>query len=419
MTKRAIVVGSRRAAPTTPVPSWKVFNNQLYDGMNKPPPSARKLAASLWELQDLPLPACFSACLSVNSHRRQDSPKANSLDYSASSPHSQTDNGSSTPKMGRKTGSSRHAHEAHLRKLLSKSNMESGGMVDRQRHVPCGLFPSTRKTELGATSMSQELLKVFSQIRLLEEQHNASVNWTTALHSELMLSQARVRELELPHRHARREVEGLVKKFSEDKMAWKAKENQKIKLAVQSVTAQLEDERAVRHRLEAANRHLTKELIEAQSAGAKALQELEKERKARQLIEEVCHELAQETGEDKAEVEEMKREAQKVRDELEEERRMLQLAEVWREERVQMKLGEAKLALEEKTAALDVMKGELETFLRTQQEGTSSSHNPSLRDAQVLHNVISAISSEYAHGTPAEDTAGETLHYPEGIPDAD
>ncbi len=84
-----------------------------------------------------------------------------------------------------------------------------------------------------------------------------------------------------------------------------------------------------------------------------------------------------------------------------------------------MKLGEAKLALEEKTAALDVMKGELEAFLRAQQEGTSSSHNPSLRDALVLHNVISAISSEYAHGTPAEDTAGEPLYYPEGIPDAD
>lgn len=72
MTKRAMIIassGSRgrsrsRAPPTTPVPSWKVFNNQLYDGMNKPPPaSARKLAASLWELQELPLPACFSACL--------------------------------------------------------------------------------------------------------------------------------------------------------------------------------------------------------------------------------------------------------------------------------------------------------------------------------------------------------------------
>lgn len=277
------------------------------------------------------------------------------------------------------------------------------------------------------TTMSQELLKVFSQIRLLEEQHNSSLNLTTALHTELMQAHARVRELELPQRNARREVESLVKKFSEEKMAWKVKEKEKIKAAVQSVTEQLEEERAARHRLEIANRQLTKELIEAQSATTKALQELENERKARQLIEDVCHELAQETGEDKAEVEEMKRESQKVREELEEERRMLQLAEVWREERVQMKLGEAKLALEEKTAALDVMKSELESFLKAQQQdgASSSGCNPSFRDAQVLHDFISTISSfptsEYAHATTETeaDTGGEPLYYAEGIPDAD
>lgn len=67
--KRGILVG-RRASPTTPVPSWKVFDNQLYDGIaaagtaraairRATPVSARKLAASLWELQDHPLPACL------------------------------------------------------------------------------------------------------------------------------------------------------------------------------------------------------------------------------------------------------------------------------------------------------------------------------------------------------------------------
>lgn len=67
--KRAILAG-RRAGPSTPVPSWKVFHNQLYDGIaaaaaahaaaGRPTPvSARKLAASLWELQDHPLPACL------------------------------------------------------------------------------------------------------------------------------------------------------------------------------------------------------------------------------------------------------------------------------------------------------------------------------------------------------------------------
>ncbi|CAD6236433.1 unnamed protein product [Miscanthus lutarioriparius] len=61
----------------------------------------------------------------------------------------------------------------------------------------------------------------------------------------------------------------------------------------------------------------------------------EKERKARVLMEEVCDELAKEIAEDKAEVEAMRSESMKIRDELEEEKKMLQMAEVWREERAQ------------------------------------------------------------------------------------
>jgi hypothetical protein len=39
------------------------------------------------------------------------------------------------------------------------------------------------------------------------------------------------------------------------------------------------------------------------------MQDYEKERKARELIEEVCDELAKEIGEDKAEIEALKRES--------------------------------------------------------------------------------------------------------------
>ena len=94
------------------------------------------------------------------------------------------------------------------------------------------------------------------------------------------------------------------------------------------------------------NGKLAKELAEAKITIMRSLQDLEKERKARQLMEDVCDELAREIGEDKAQVEELKRESIKVREEVEEERKMLQMAEVWHEERVQMKLIEAKLTLE-------------------------------------------------------------------------
>ena len=323
---------------------------------------------------------------------------------------------------------------------------------DRQRHTPCSVLGMKGEDEVESghnVTTSQELLKVFSQIRMLEEQHNQSLNLTTTLHTELMQAHARVRELELPDRMARREVDGLMKRFQEERMNWKMKEKEKIKAAVQSMKEELEEERKENNRLETANRRLTKELKEAQAATAKALQELENER---QLMEEVCHELAQETGNEKAEVEEMKRQSQQVREALEEERRMLQLAEVWREERVQMKLSEARLALETKSAALDVMRAELESFLANKRNG-GTFDNTIFREAQVLHDVVSAVrydtsistfpptpsississnssfptTSDYMYGTTLDtDSSQESRHhehslmfYPEGIPDAD
>ncbi|KAJ4954435.1 hypothetical protein NE237_011218 [Protea cynaroides] len=79
------------------------------------------------------------------------------------------------------------------------------------------------------------------------------------------------------------------------------------------------------------------------------------------LMEEVCEALARNIGEDKAEVEELKRESAKVREEVEKEREMLQLADVLCEERVQMKLSEAKFQFEEKNAAVDKLRNELWT----------------------------------------------------------
>ncbi len=71
------VLGRRTGAPTTPVLRWKVLSDKLDEvivmaeksagrgdsPVAAPTPSARKLAASLFDLQDLPLSACFPACL--------------------------------------------------------------------------------------------------------------------------------------------------------------------------------------------------------------------------------------------------------------------------------------------------------------------------------------------------------------------
>lgn len=394
--------------PTMAMPSWKVFDNHLYDGKAKasskqPPASARKLAATIWNLQDLPLPACLPACLN--------SPNWGTQAYQTGvtdSPFSQPDYvftpetvKTSKPRPGKQNGTN-----GSLQSLLQKSGLEpddktarSSTPVDRERHIPCHSFTNPWKGEgedvLNVTStMSQELLRVFNQIRLLEEQHNSSLHLTSTLQTELMEANARLKELEHPHklarrearRDAQREVEELTRKFSNEKMAWKAKED-KFKAMIQSMKTELDDERTARQKVESNNHKLTKELIEAKAATETALLELESERQSRQHIEAMCNDLAHENEDDKAVVEEMKRESQRVREALEEERRMLQITDGWREQSVRMRFSEAKLALEEKSAALDHMRIQLESFLRATQNGNTAT----LRDAQVLHNVITTF----------------------------
>lgn len=84
------------ATPVTPVPRWKqsLSNYELYDkaGMamtpEAPSPSARKLAALMWELQDIPLPACF---YSPNWIPYSSSPLGATPDDTNASPFSQPD----------------------------------------------------------------------------------------------------------------------------------------------------------------------------------------------------------------------------------------------------------------------------------------------------------------------------------------
>ncbi|XVF12861.1 hypothetical protein REPUB_Repub08aG0156400 [Reevesia pubescens] len=99
--------------------------------------------------------------------------------------------------------------------------------------------------------------------------------------------------------------------------------------------AELEYERKARKKAESLNKKLAKELAE--------------ERRGREALDRVCEELAREISLDKAEIDRMKRE-------FEEERKMLRMAEVLREERVQMKLAEAKILFEEKLLELEEIK---------------------------------------------------------------
>lgn len=96
---------------------------------------------------------------------------------------------------------------------------------------------------------------------------------------------------------------------------------------IDRLKAELEYERKMRRKVESFNQVLVMELTEERR------QREEAEKQLKLLEGEVaCHRV----------------EVEKVLNEIDEERRMLRIAELWREERVQLKLSEAKLLLEEK-----------------------------------------------------------------------
>ncbi|KAE8658595.1 hypothetical protein F3Y22_tig00116971pilonHSYRG00876 [Hibiscus syriacus] len=99
--------------------------------------------------------------------------------------------------------------------------------------------------------------------------------------------------------------------------------------------AEVNYERKARKQVESLNKKLGKEVAD--------------ERRGKEALEIVCEKLAAEITFKKSEIDRMKRE-------FEEERKMLKMAEVLREERVQMKLADAKILFEEKVKELEEIK---------------------------------------------------------------
>ncbi|KZV22444.1 protein BRANCHLESS TRICHOME [Dorcoceras hygrometricum] len=129
------------------------------------------------------------------------------------------------------------------------------------------------------------------------------------------------------------------------------------KAQINELKAELDCERKERRKMESLNKRLAKEL-----SG---------EKKGREALERVCAELAKEISSDKGEITRLKKG-------IEQERKMLRVAEVIREERVQMKLAEAKILLEEKFTELEVAKkmgadpSLSSSFEAKQEEGTDN-----------------------------------------------
>lgn len=111
------------------------------------------------------------------------------------------------------------------------------------------------------------------------------------------------------------------------------------------------------------NTNLVRDIAEAKLSAKKLIRHLEKEKAAREELEDVCCDLAKEIEGRKAEIGALRNEQRRFEEEVEEERRMRQMAEVWREEQAQMKLADAKLILEDKYGEVNEVIAHLRAFL--------------------------------------------------------
>ncbi|RWW90417.1 hypothetical protein BHE74_00000474 [Ensete ventricosum] len=231
------------------------------------------------------------------------------------------------------------------------------------------------------------------------------LQWKT----QLERARARITELETQRRSEKKELDRFLRRAAEEKASWRSREHEKVGAMIEAMKADLHKERKKRQRTEIVRARLIDEVAAAKLTAKQLLRDCEKERQARVLVEEVCDELGKEMGEDKAEIGTLKMEASRIREEAEDDKQMLQMAEVWREERVQMKLMEAKLTLEEKYSQLRELRAELEAFLST--SAAAHSDFALVREAELLKQKVDLVNTqgmiEFSYQPPP---ASEDIH---------
>ncbi|RWV92122.1 hypothetical protein GW17_00045544 [Ensete ventricosum] len=230
------------------------------------------------------------------------------------------------------------------------------------------------------------------------------------LRAELKQARYRINELKNERRSAKEKLNHFLRKLAVEKASRQSRasrEHERVLNLVEVIKDDLGRERKGRKRVEIMNSKLVHELAEAKLLAKRYLQDYEKEKKERELIEEVCNQLTKEIGHEKAEAESLKRESTKIQEELVEERRMLQMAEVWHEERVQMKLVDAKLMLEEKYAELSELQADLDAFLRAHSD--SNGYMPLLKEADVFREAASMLKFQEIkfHYQPPPPSSGD------------
>ncbi|KAJ0851177.1 hypothetical protein HanPSC8_Chr13g0589241 [Helianthus annuus] len=205
-----------------------------------------------------------------------------------------------------------------------------------------------------ALTVSKEILKLLAHVWTTDTNHGphhpTSISLASTLNHELNKARSHVNKL-------------IQEQRSNQTCAHKSKEQDKIRFAVKTISRELETERKLRRQAERMNKKLGRELVNTKSSLAKAVKEAESEKQVTAVLDGLCQKMVQSIEEQRVELEELKKESERVRKEIEEEREMLRVADMLREERVHMKLVDAKHEYEDKHKQVDILARDLEELL--------------------------------------------------------
>ncbi|XP_062090582.1 uncharacterized protein At5g41620-like [Humulus lupulus] len=420
---KSVLVGKRGGrGPCTPPPRWRLeFTTTDFEDNNNnnhhrastefltsttPTVSARQLCASLWDLESHRSSLAKRSKGGVRIRRRQ--LKSNGFKLPVHLAHLSNANLDNEDEAEQEqepanfnslSRASSGSVVKHHRSSLDRSNCalqpvsppsyESSSM-EVGPYKPA-LTPTTSsldlKLRMGEYSLktSTELLKVIDRIWSLEEQHVSNVSLVKALKMELDHSRARIKELLKEKQSDREQMDELMKQVKDDKLVRKSMVQDRIRAAVQSVRDELEDERKLRKRSEGLHRKLAHELSEIKSSFSNVLRDLERERKAGILLENLCDEFAKGIRNYEQEVRSLKHKLEMDQRGIDKpEKLILHISEEWLDERMQMKLVKPENS-PEKVTIVDRLGFEIATFLQAKQTVSRENGHFSTKEEHCIH----------------------------------
>ncbi|KAK3039708.1 hypothetical protein RJ639_027049 [Escallonia herrerae] len=270
------------------------------------------------------------------------------------------------------------------------------------------------KWDSGHSKISTGIYSFFNHAKLLRNQEVASVSVVSALQAEIVQARAHIEDLELEQRYSKEKVKYFLRDLGEERISLMSREHQKLRAIIDDLKHELSRERRSCQKMEILNSKLLNDLAKAKLSAKECIQDYKKERRTRELLEKVCLDLAKKIEEDKAEVEALKRESMRMYKEGEEERKMLQMAEVWRGEQVHMKLLDAKVILEEKYCQMNNLIADLESFLHLRDLSLDVLE---VSEAEVIRRAVNSVDDQdredFANKPPKSDDHCSALVYRE------